>query len=116
LVVKKMLSKYGFDVEIAESGEDAIAKIIAKHYDMVFMDHMMPEIDGIEVVKIVCERCWENVQSTIFIALTANVLRGAREMYLENGFHDFLAKPIEKEKLYDMLNKWIPQDKKEYQK
>jgi CheY-like chemotaxis protein len=100
------------------------------NYDIVFMDHMMPEMDGIEATSAI--RAWEAEQLTInseqltvnnekkagrsavpIIALTANAMRGMREFYLENGFNDYLAKPIDISKLDEILHKWIKKEKRE---
>jgi CheY-like chemotaxis protein len=83
------------------------------------MDHMMPEMDGIETTALIRE--WENTQLEAgtrrkqipIIALTANAVVGMREMFLQKGFDDFLTKPIDVSKLDDMLERWIPKEKRE---
>ena len=112
IVAQRLLEFYGLKVDLACSGQEAIEKVEEKRYDMIFMDHMMPEMDGVEPTGILLEEYREKVGSTVFIALTANALCGAREMYLRNGFQDFLPKPIEKARLYMLLNKWIPDRRK----
>ena len=112
LVAQRLLESYDLMIDMACSGQEAIEKVDKKHYDMIFMDHMMPEMDGVETTGILLEEYREKVGSTVFVALTANALHGAREMYLRNGFQEFLAKPIEKHHLYAVLNKWIPERRK----
>jgi len=86
-------------------------------YDLVLMDHMMPEMDGVEAVKIIrglATSMDDKYASLPVVALTANAIMGAREMYLQNGFNDFLSKPIETSKLNSILAKWIPKEKQQY--
>lgn len=112
IVIQRHLERYACSIDLACSGQEAIEKVDQKHYDMIFMDHMMPELDGVETVGIMQEEYREKIGGTVFVALTANALHGAREMYLRNGFHDFLAKPIERQKLHLLLEKWIPEKRK----
>ena len=106
---------------MAESGQKAIDIIKSGiKYDIVFMDHMMPEMDGIEATAAI--RAWEeeqkesgnngNLRKQIpIIALTANALAGMKEMFLEKGFNDFITKPIDVFKLDETLVHWIPKEK-----
>ncbi len=103
-----MLRAYGFQIDEADSGKSAIDKVKSKRYDIVFMDHMMPEMDGIEATRVIRSECGDMTDGTIIIALTANAIQGAKEMYLENGFDDFLSKPFDREKLNSLLKHWIP--------
>ena len=80
---------------------------------MIFMDHMMPEMDGIEATKIIRSECKDTSGQAIIIALTANAIQGAKEEYLANGFDDFLSKPFERHRLHEMLEKWIPEERRE---
>lgn len=111
-VVDAMLITYDLQPDDSDSGKDAIEKVKQKDYDIIFMDHMMPEMDGIEATKIIREECDKKGRQPIIIALTANALRGAREMYLENGFDDFLSKPFERKQLSKLLERWIPKEKR----
>jgi len=70
------------------------------------MDHMMPEMDGIEATKIIRSQSATSEKKPIIIALTANALQGAKEMYLNNGFDDFLSKPFERTQLNELLERW----------
>ncbi|MBQ4057369.1 MAG: response regulator [Lachnospiraceae bacterium] len=113
-VATAMLASYAFQIHEANSGSMAI-ELVKKHdYDMIFMDHMMPEMDGVEATRIIRTECGEKTKKTIIIALTANAIQGAREMYLENGFKDFLSKPFERTQMHELLERWIPKEKREY--
>jgi CheY-like chemotaxis protein len=116
MVAMGLLKPYGLCVDTALSGQEAIGKIKSGEYDLVFMDHMMQEIDGVETVKQIRE--WEQVQvndrkPVPIIAMTANVLRGMREFFLEHGFQDFLPKPVSPQALDDVLKKWLGNEKLE---
>ena len=109
-VAKGLLEEYGINADIAESGMDALKKIGRKHYDMIFMDHMMPEMDGIETTRnIRLKGNW--CEEVPIVALTANTTDEARQLFKMEGMQDFLAKPIELSLLHDILLKWIPKDK-----
>jgi signal transduction histidine kinase/AmiR/NasT family two-component response regulator len=97
----------GIKAETAESGKQAIEMIRNKHYDLIFMDHMMPEMDGVETTEII--RGTGVV--TPIIALTANVIAGAKEKFLAAGMNDMLSKPINKALLNKILETWLPVDK-----
>ncbi len=112
-IVVKMLEEYGFKLDEADSGSAAIVLSNKNCYDMILMDHMMPEMDGVEATRIIRKDCILN-ENSIIIALTANAIEGAREMYLTNGFQDFLAKPFERIQLHDLMNKWISDERKTY--
>ena len=109
-VAKGLLEEYGINADIAESGMEALKKIGRKHYDIIFMDHMMPEMDGIETMKNIRNKGnW--CEDVPIIALTANATDEARQMFKMEGMQDFLAKPIELTLLHDILLKWVPKDK-----
>lgn len=107
-VAKGLMRKLNSIPDLANSGRAAIEMIGKKHYDIVLMDHMMPGIDGIETFKILRERSLID-DSTAVIALTANAIAGARDMYLNEGFRDYLSKPIVPEELEEMLIKYLPE-------
>ena len=113
-VATAMLKSYGFEIHEASSGKDAIELVKEHVYDMIFMDHMMPEMDGIEATRIIRSECGKTAANTIIIALTANAIQGAKELYLENGFADFLSKPFERSQIHQLLERWIPENKREY--
>ncbi len=102
------LKSYGFDLYEAASGPEAIEMVKKTKYNIIFMDHMMPEMDGIEAVKIIRQECGMNGRAPVIVALTANAMSGVRETFLKNGFQDFLPKPLEKKPLNEVLSKWIP--------
>ena len=109
-VAKGLLEEYGINADTVESGMDAIKKVGRKHYDVIFMDHMMPEMDGIETMKNIRQKGnW--CEEVPIIALTANTTDEARQMFKMEGMQDFLAKPIELSLLHDVLLKWVPKDK-----
>ncbi len=105
-VIEGFLSLYGIHTDKAESGQSAINKAGAETYDLIFMDHMMPGMDGVETMQ----KLRENKISCPIIALTANAISGVREMYLGLGFQDFVAKPIELEKLDKTLRSFLPEE------
>jgi signal transduction histidine kinase/DNA-binding NarL/FixJ family response regulator/HPt (histidine-containing phosphotransfer) domain-containing protein len=113
-VVEGLLAPYKAAVDICLSGAEAIELVKRNKYDLIFMDHMMPEMDGIEATAII--RAWEKDsarQQIPIIALTANAVVGMREMFIENGFNDFLSKPIDVSKLDEILDRWIPKEKRD---
>lgn len=112
-IVVAMMQEYDFDIDDCDSGKKAIELAKEKTYDMILMDHMMPEMDGVEATRIIRSECPLN-SSAVIVALTANAIEGAKEMYLSNGFEDFLAKPFERIQLHELLNKWIDDSKKQY--
>jgi CheY-like chemotaxis protein/HPt (histidine-containing phosphotransfer) domain-containing protein/two-component sensor histidine kinase len=97
-------------VDTAMSGKEAIDKISVKHYDLIFMDHMMPELDGIETTHII-RRFHEEYNDVPIIALTANAMEETRSMFLVEGMNDFIAKPIEVKVISAKLRQWLPKDK-----
>ena len=108
-VAAGLMKPYNMKIITAISGPEAIEAVKSKDIDLIFMDHMMPEMDGVEAVKIIRGMQEKYYQEVPIIALTANAVNGAREMFLENGFNDFLPKPIETVMLDRMLRAWLPQ-------
>lgn len=105
-----LMRPYGMQVLTADSGRAAISMLRSKDIDIVFMDHMMPEMDGVEATKEIRgmeDRYYKNVP---IIALTANAVNGVRDMYIESGFDDFIAKPIELSALDRVLKMWLPKE------
>jgi signal transduction histidine kinase/CheY-like chemotaxis protein/HPt (histidine-containing phosphotransfer) domain-containing protein len=105
------LATHQITADTALSGEKAIECVQEKRYDMVFMDHMMPDMDGIEATQHIrkLEGVW--YKNMPIIALSANAVSGAREAFLEAGMNDFIPKPIDAEQLNMMLIKWLPAEK-----
>ncbi|MCL2006815.1 MAG: ATP-binding protein [Treponema sp.] len=112
-VAEGLLSPYKSELDTCLSGAEAIELIKNNNYDIVFMDHMMPGMDGIEATSIIRKLDDNYFKSLPIVALTANVVSGMREMFLEKGFSDFLAKPIDVSKLDDILRRWIPEERRE---
>jgi len=118
-VAEGLIAPYHAQVDTCLSGMQAIEMVKHKDYDLLFMDHMMPEMDGMETTAAI--RDWEKEQreknpaykQIPIVALTANAVSGMREMFLENDFNDFLAKPIDVSKLDEMLARWVSRDKRE---
>ena len=108
-VADAMLGIFSIIPEAAISGLDAIHLCETTKYDIIFMDHMMPNMDGIEATKIIREGNGLNSKTPI-IALTANALQGMKEMFLNNGFDDFVAKPIDLKDLNNCLRTWLPKE------
>jgi len=109
-VAEGLLSPYEAEIDTCLSGEESIDLIKSRTYDLVFMDHMMPGMNGVEAVSRI--RAWEKKPKLPIIALTANAVTGMKEMFLEKGFDDFLAKPIDILKLEDVLDRWVSAKKK----
>lgn len=93
------------------SGRECLDHIRQKHYDLIFLDHMMPEMDGMETMQHMKEMEDNLCKDTPVIMLTANAIMGAKEQYLAAGFDDFLAKPIDQTKLERLMMHWMPQEK-----
>lgn len=110
-VASGLMQPYNMELITADSGPSAINKIRFQNIDLVFMDHMMPEMDGVETTRIIRSMNGEYYKKLPIIALTANAVNGAREMFKESDFNDFIAKPIELLALDRVLKKWIPADK-----
>ena len=110
-IVGGLLAPYKMDVRVCESGAEAVELARKKQFDLIFMDHMMPGMDGIETTKAI-RALGESFAKLPIVALTANAVPGMREMFLENGFDDFLPKPIETSKLREQLEKWIPEERR----
>jgi CheY-like chemotaxis protein len=94
VVATGLLTEYDMIVDTADSGKESILKFRNADYDVVFMDHMMPEMDGVEAMKLIKAAAAEMNKNVIVIALTANAVSGAREMFIAEGFDGFIAKPI----------------------
>ncbi len=95
VVASGLLREYKMYTDTAESGAEALSKYEKEDYDVIYMDHMMPEMDGVECMKRIREMADRMRRSPVIIALTANALSGAREMFMNEGFDGFIAKPID---------------------
>ncbi len=107
-VAANLLNLFGIKPELCRSGEETIRRMKEKKFDILFLDHMMPEMDGIETLdRLQTEKL---LGDTTVIALTANAVVGAKEQYINVGFHDYLSKPIRIPDLENALRKYLPAD------
>lgn len=106
-VVKGLLAPYRMQVDTVTSGFEALEMVQCQQYDLIFMDHMMPELDGVETATRIRALGGEYCSTVPIVALTANAMQGAREMFLQQGLTDFLAKPVEISKLHRIIKTWI---------
>ncbi|MCR5403651.1 MAG: response regulator [Butyrivibrio sp.] len=109
VVIKGLLKKTEIHIDTALSGKEAIKLAADTHYDVIFIDHMMPDMDGVETLSNIRKE-GKSCKSPA-VALTANAVSGAREMYLEAGFTDYLSKPVDGLRLEEMLLKLLPAEK-----
>lgn len=110
-VIESLLGNYQIRVTTATSGQEALEKIETMDYDFVFMDHMMPEMDGIETMQRIRKKVGAYYRTVPIVALTANAIAGTREMFLAEGFADFMEKPMEISVLERVLVRNIPKEK-----
>ena len=111
MVFKSLLKRTGIQIDTAASGDEGLALARGKRYDIIFLDHMMPEKDGVETLhELRTEADNPNLQ-TPTVCLTANAISGAREHYLAAGFDDYLTKPIDAGRLEEMLMQYLPKEK-----
>ena len=106
-VVKGILKRTHAKIYTAANGRECLEKIAVMNYDIIFLDHMMPEMDGIETFEQMKKQAHMNKDTPVII-LTANAVVGAREMYLEYGFADYLSKPIHRDELIEMIMRHLP--------
>ncbi len=109
LVVKGLLKKTRLQIDTVLSGVEALVKVTRTRYNVILMDHMMPGLDGIETFRLMKEQDNNLSVGVPVIALTANAVSGAKERYIDEGFTDYLSKPIEGSKLEEMLIKYLPE-------
>ncbi|MBE5842904.1 MAG: response regulator [Butyrivibrio sp.] len=110
-VVKGLLKNTQIKVDTAESGEETLQKVSQKRYDVIFIDHRMPGMDGIETLAAMKELKGNLCEGAACIALTANAGASAREEYLAAGFDDYLSKPVDGLVLENMLREYLPDEK-----
>lgn len=112
-VVEGLLRTYGIKVSYALSGQEGIDMLASKAYDLILLDHMMPGMDGVETFHHIRKRTDAYYKEIPIIALTANAIAGAREMFIKEGFNDFIAKPVESSVLQRTLKRHLPEHKLE---
>ena len=101
--IKKILSKIGYECAIAENGKVVLEIVGHEHFDLIFMDVQMPEMDGLEASRMI-RVCLET--QPVIIAMTANVMQGDREECIQSGMNDYISKPVELNVLLKILEKW----------
>ncbi len=106
-VAAGLLEPLQMQIDTASSAQDAIEKVARHSYDLIFMDHMMPEVDGIEATHII-RRFYTNYDHVPIIALSANAVDGAEKLFLSEGMNDFVPKPIELNVILSVLRRWLP--------
>lgn len=104
-VAKGLLKATNAKVDTCTSGAECLEMIVKKHYDIVLLDHMMPNMDGIETTHRAKALPDSKCTDTVFVALTANAISGVKEMYLAEGFDDYISKPIDSKHLEDIIEK-----------
>ncbi|MGN0439131.1 MAG: ATP-binding protein [Lachnospiraceae bacterium] len=114
-VLQGLLKKYKIAIDYALCGAEALEMIENMDYDFVFMDHMMPEMDGVETAHRIRNKIGTYYQNVPIIALTANAIAGTREMFMEEGFADFVEKPVELSVLERVLKRNLPEQKLIYE-
>ena len=105
-LAKMMLTKAGYKVEIADNGSQTVEKFLASpdDYDLIFMDIQMPEMDGLQATQAIRKKGFNSIP---IVAMTANAMKGDREECLEAGMDDYVTKPIKRELVFGMLDKWV---------
>ncbi len=111
LVVQELLKRTLVQVDVANTGRSCILRCREQHFDVIFMDDMMPDMNGAETLNMLREDDNSKCSDIPVIILTANAISGAKEKYLEEGFTDYLSKPIDSEKMEQLLAKYLPQKK-----
>lgn len=114
MVAEGIFKEYQMKVKTAQSGVEAISICGKEDFDLIFLDHMMPEMDGVETLKRLRKFHTDTGKELTVIAFTANAVSGAREMFLREGFSEFVSKPIEDLELERVLKKVLPKSAIEY--
>ena len=105
------MKPYNMQVDSGSCGEDCLKMMQGRHYDIIFIDHMMPVMDGIETLGKIKSMDRKFTEGTRIIAMTGNTGSAAREFYLDQGFDDYITKPVEPEMLGEILFRNLPNDK-----
>ncbi|MCM1121655.1 MAG: ATP-binding protein [Eubacterium sp.] len=113
-VVKGLLKRLKVQFDSALSGQECLDKVKQKHYDIIFLDHMMPGMDGMETLQRMRQIEEYMQQPSVVIALTANAIVSAKEEYMQAGFEDYLSKPIDAERLEELICQYLNPDLVEY--
>ncbi len=110
-VAEGLMKPFGMQIVSAESGMAALEAVKSQDFDIIFMDHMMPEMDGVEAFTLIRNMEGDYYKNIPVIMLTANAIDGVRESFMEAGFNDYMSKPIETPVLYRILKTWLPKEK-----
>lgn len=110
-VAQGLMVPYNMQIDLAESGKECMEKMREKEYDLIFMDHMMPELDGIDTLHLIRAEEGEYFRNVPVVALTANAVRGIEDFFEKEGFQGYISKPIQVEKLEECLLETLPHDK-----
>lgn len=105
-VLAKLLERLGCRVDLVDNGHDAVEKVMSGNYDLVFMDCQMPHMDGYEATRVIRMRQAQSGAHSIVIAMTANARLSTRELCLQSGMDDYMAKPIRASLLAETLDRW----------
>jgi signal transduction histidine kinase/DNA-binding response OmpR family regulator len=111
-VAEGLLAPYKLQIDTCMSGAEAVRLVKENLYDIIFMDHMMPEMDGMDATAAIRKMEKSYFREVPIIALTANAVLGMRELFLTKGFSDYLSKPIETIKLNEIIERWLPKEKR----
>ncbi len=109
-IAEGLLAPLRIRMDKATGGQKAVEMVSATPYDIVFMDHMMPEIDGVDATKAIREKK-DSIHQPVIIALSANVMEEAKKLFREAGMEDFVAKPVDVRDITNKIRKWLPEDK-----
>lgn len=108
MVAQSQLEDYGLQVELASNGKEGVEKLELSHYDLVFMDCQMPIMSGFEASEQIRDRQSKVLNHDVpIIAMTANALKGDREKCLDAGMNDYISKPVDPEKIVNILRHWL---------
>ena len=112
-VAQELMKLFGIEAALAESGQEAIDRVSKNliSYDIIFMDHMMPFLDGVEATRQIRLMDSDYARKVPIVALTANAIKGVEQQFMAAGMNDYLPKPIRVEQLGEILKRWLPQDK-----
>jgi signal transduction histidine kinase/ActR/RegA family two-component response regulator len=112
MVAVGLLAPYKFETTSCKSGEEALKAAKTRRFDLMFIDHMMPKMDGVETLKRLRE-AQGGQRGVPAVAFTANAMKGTRELLLASGFDDFISKPVNTEELTALLDKWVPKNRRQ---
>ena len=111
MIVRYFLGRGGIEPDLCNNGTEALAKAKETEYDLILLDHMMPEPDGIQTLELIRSEEDSLNKKTTAVILTANAMEGSRKMYMDAGFDDYLTKPIDSARLLKAVKRYLPEDK-----